>query len=180
MNPQPPEGFDYFELFGLEPAYDIDEGVLHGKYLLLARSVHPDVVGKASDEMRRRSLSLSSQLNRAYDTLRDPVARAAYLLAQVAGPAAAGDRAVPGEVLDEVMMLREEIEEAQAARDTAALEALRRKITARRQSALEMIAGLSRSLAEDNSETQKDLRKQLNAIKYWSNLLDQLPPGGDV
>src|SRR3990172_1789239 len=79
LNALPPSMFTYFELFGLEPTYDLDLGLLRRKYLTLSRTIHPDVAGRSGDQVRRQSLDLSAGLNRAYDTLRDPAARAEYL-----------------------------------------------------------------------------------------------------
>ncbi len=73
LNPQPPSMFTYFELFSMEPTYDVDPGELRRKYLGLSRSIHPDMAGRDSEAQRRQSLALSSGLNRAYETLRNPV-----------------------------------------------------------------------------------------------------------
>lgn len=177
MNQVELDEFNYFELFGLEPTYEIDEASLHRKYLSLTRSIHPDVAGRQSEEDRQQSLSLSSELNRAYDTLRDPVARAEYLLSHVGEAAMRDKRSVPPETLGEIMMFREEIEEAQTAGDSAGLQTLRRQVIERQQSLKQTIDALARSLPDSDAGTQKELREQLNVIKYWSNLLDRLPPG---
>lgn len=176
LNPVEPGDYDYFELFGLQPAYQIDQTELRRKYLALARSIHPDVAGRDTEEVRQRALSHSSHLNRAYETLRDPVSRAEYLLNLAASQAGqmVQDRGVPGPLLAEVMTLRERIDEAQDRGDRSALAALRREIVARRDHFVRLIEKLSQSL--DDPAIQTELRSQLNAIKYWNNLLDQLPP----
>jgi hypothetical protein len=45
---------------------------------------------------------------------------------------------------------------------------------------MESIVSLSRALADKKPETRRALRQQLNAIKYWNNLMDRLLPGGDA
>lgn len=180
LNAEPIGRCSYFELFGLPVSYDIDEGNLHRRYLALTRSVHPDVVGQACAARRRDALTISSEMNRAYETLRDPVLRAGYLLS-LAGPDDDPDsRAAPTELLGEVMMLREEIEESRQAGDRAALAALRQQVTAKQKACMDSIASLARSLNDNKPETRRALRWQLNAIKYWNNLMDQLLPGGDA
>jgi len=176
MNAVEPDTFDYFELFGLAASYDIDMAALHRKYLSLTRSIHPDVAGRADEENRQRALGLSAELNQAYETLRDPVARAEYLLNQAGGGPGGSSRSVPAHVLGEVMRLREEIEEAVAAGDAAALAACRVQVSGRYQFSVDAIGALSRILSARAPETRDKLREQLNEAKYWRNLLDQLPP----
>lgn len=175
LNPIPPErlGFNYFEVFGLEVGYDIDTAGLHRQYLSLSRGVHPDVREERGDNIRRQALALSAELNRAYDTLRDPISRAEYLLTLAGGPLPAEDKSVPPRLLGEVMTIREEIDEATSAKDTAALTTLRETVAVRRQAALDEIAGLCRQNKTDEA-ARAQWRKQLNAIKYWNNLLEQV------
>jgi len=175
LNRLPPSMFTYFELFNMEPSYEIDTAELRRRYLSLSRSIHPDIAGRASDKDRRRSLALSSGLNRAYETLRNPVERAEYLLHLAGGPAAADDKSVPGSLLAEVMMLREEIEDAIKAEDRDALEAGRSVVLTRQQQSLDEIARVCRSSDLADQTAQRQLRQELNAVKYWNNLLDRLP-----
>jgi len=177
LNPLPPDTFNHFELFDMEPSFDLDEQMLHQKYLSLSRSVHPDIAGREPGKIRKRSLTLSSELNRAYDTLRDHTSRAEYLLSLAGGPSAADDKSVPPELLGEIVMLREAIEEAITSNDREALYNLKQPIAIKRQAILEQIAQLCRSLEPGNTAVHKQLRSQLNAIKYWNNLMDQLPTG---
>ncbi len=175
LNPIPPEGlgFNYFEIFGLPAGYDVDTAALHRQYLSLSRGVHPDSREDRSESVRRQALSLSAELNRAYETLRDPVARAEYLLTLAGGPSPAEDKSVPARLLGEVMTLREEIEDAAAGKNADALRALGETIAARRQAALDEIAGLCRGAGRDEAALRQ-WRKQLNAVKYWNNLLEQV------
>ncbi|HON66700.1 MAG TPA: Fe-S protein assembly co-chaperone HscB [Phycisphaerae bacterium] len=175
LNPLPPSLFTYFELFGLEPTYEIDLGELRRKYLTLSRSIHPDVAGRTSDSQRAQSLALSSGLNRAYETLRNPVDRAEYLLHLANGPSAADDKSVPGELLGEVMMLREQIEEATEASDQDLLASTRAEVLKQQKETLEEIASICRSGDLKEPATQQRLRQQLNAVKYWNNLLEKIP-----
>ncbi|MDZ4262005.1 MAG: Fe-S protein assembly co-chaperone HscB, partial [Pseudomonadota bacterium] len=71
---------NYFELFGLPVSYDLDDNALTERYRDLQKVFHPDHFASASDQERRLSLQQAAQINSAYDTLRDPLARARYLL----------------------------------------------------------------------------------------------------
>ncbi len=171
---------DYFELFGLPRAYDLDTSGLHRKYLALARATHPDVTsGSGSETLRQNVLQINAELNEAYETLKDPVQRASYLLKLSGGPSAAEDKTVPGNVLGEVMMLREEVEEAESVDDRATLLAMRKQVESRQQATMDEIAQQCRELPSRGEEVFASLRHALNTIKYWNNLLEQLPADED-
>ena len=71
---------DYFELFGLPVAFDIDSNDLAVRYRQLQRQFHPDRFASAPAAERRLSVQMTAQINAAFQTLKDPVARARYLL----------------------------------------------------------------------------------------------------
>lgn len=71
---------NYFELFGLPVGFEIDGRLLTGRYRDLQKALHPDRFANAPDQERRLSLQQAAQINSGYETLRDPLARARYLL----------------------------------------------------------------------------------------------------
>jgi molecular chaperone HscB len=168
-------GASYFELFGLPATYEIDTDALHQKYLIICRNTHPDQFVNESPEASRLAMRLSAQVNRAYETLRDPLLRAEYLIEAFGGKSAAEHKTVPQDLLQEVMGLREDIEEAAGSRDAKAIGELRERVLARREEVLEQIAGLARQLEEQRDEVKlNELRERLNAVKYFENLRTQL------
>lgn len=173
---QPADTFDCFELFGLKRSYDIDLDALHHKFLSMCRVIHPDISRHDSDKRRQQALTLSAEFNRAYDTLHDPIARAEYLLSLYGGPSPSEDKTVSKDLLGEVLLLREELDEAIEDSETDTLQNLKQQITDRHEQTLNRIAELARKLNETDVDTRKKLREQLNTIKYWNNLLDQIPP----
>jgi len=117
---------NHFQLFGLEPAFDLDPASLGETYRQLQRAVHPDRYANASDQERRLAVQRAAQVNEAYQTLREPLRRARYLL-HLRGIDIREDTntAMDAAFLMEQMALRERLEEAAAAADPrAALEAL--------------------------------------------------------
>ena len=102
-------------------------------------------------------------MNRAYETLRDPV-RGPSTCSPVRRASSSDDKSVPAELLGEVMMLREEIEEAKQANDQAALQILLERITARQQDAGEHRRLASQVLRVRQRAERSELRQQLNAI----------------
>ena len=73
-------GKNFFELFGLPTRFDVDATDLASRYRELQRRFHPDRFAAAPESERRLSMQMTAQINGAYQTLRDPVARARYLL----------------------------------------------------------------------------------------------------
>ncbi len=70
----------YFELFGLDEAFEVDLKALSGRYKTLQKALHPDRFIHATERERRISLQQAAQVNSAFQTLKDPLARARYLL----------------------------------------------------------------------------------------------------
>ena len=123
---QVPEQSDYFAMFGLPRKLWIEMGALEQKFLQLSWKLHPDNFVNATPEEREFSLKQSSELNDAYRTLRDPVARVEYLLA-IEGARVEGKnkQQAPPELLEEVFELNESLDELRVAKasggDTVAL-----------------------------------------------------------
>lgn len=169
-----PATVDYFGLFQLPRGYDIDPAELEDRFLSLSRNVHPDFFNTQPQQVQHLAVRLSAQVNGAYRVLRSPVLRAEYLLELTGGPSAAQDKGVPDGFLGEIMLLREEIEEALAGGDRAAREAHRRTVDERRSRALAEIAALARKLPEAKDAERLKLRQLLNTMKYFDNILNLL------
>jgi molecular chaperone HscB len=123
---QVPGHSDYFAMFELPRKLWIEMGALEQKFLQLSWKLHPDNFVNATPEEREISLKRSSELNDAYRTLREPVARVEYLLA-IEGARKEGQnkQQAPPELLEEVFELNESLDELREAKasggDTAAL-----------------------------------------------------------
>ena len=71
---------DYFSLFGFEPMMAIDVSLLQQRFQKLQNEYHPDKYSAASEQQSRQAMQISSLLNEAFQTLKDPIKRAIYLL----------------------------------------------------------------------------------------------------
>src|SRR5262249_10827257 len=106
---------DLFAVLGLPRRLPIDPVALERRYHDASRLVHPDRHQPASPEERELSLAASTAVNRAYRTLRDPVARARYWL-ELHGERLAEDGArVPPEIAAEVFETQERLAHLPAA-----------------------------------------------------------------
>jgi len=117
---------NHFELFDLKPGFALDGAALEAAYRDIQARVHPDRFAHAGDAERRASMQWTTRVNEAYRTLKSPVTRAQYLL-ELHGVDVGleTNTSMPPEFLLEQMELREALERAGAAKDAAALDALR-------------------------------------------------------
>ena len=64
----------------MQESFDLDLEKLTNEYKNLQSQTHPDKFSGADDASRLHALQLSSIINDAFDTLKSPLKRAAYLL----------------------------------------------------------------------------------------------------
>lgn len=118
-------GRNYFELFGLPAAYALDRSLLDAAYRELQNTVHPDRFAAQPDAAQRVAMQWAAQANEAYQTLRHPVSRAAYLLKlQGIDALDAGNTKMAPSFLMQQMEWREAIDAARAEKRLEALDAL--------------------------------------------------------
>jgi molecular chaperone HscB len=131
----------HFDLFGLQPAFAVDEARLERAYREIQSQVHPDRFAHAGDAERRASLQWTTRVNEAYRTLRNPVARASHLLAlNGVDVAFETNTAMPADFLMQQMELREALEEATEAKNPTALDELQKRIDADKRALEERLA----------------------------------------
>ncbi len=109
---QPPGQADHFTRLRLEPAFDLDGEELERRYFEMQRLLHPDrFVTKAPSEMAL-SQQQATSLNEAYETLKDPLSMADYLIGlDGGGTAEGGDH--DSQLLQESLEMREALAEAE-------------------------------------------------------------------
>jgi len=72
---------NHFVLFDLPVSFEVDKQHLADTYRQLQSEYHPDRFATESDEKRRFAQQTAAQINEAYQTLKQPLARGRYLLA---------------------------------------------------------------------------------------------------
>jgi molecular chaperone HscB len=147
VQPLPP-GTDYFGFFGWPQKLTIDPALLEEQFHKLSWKLHPDNFVRASEEERNLSLDRSSQLNDAYRTLRDPIARIEYLLLRL-GLRKEGTtkQQAPPELLEEVFALNESLDELREARaEGGNVEALRGRLVEEQSNFKEKLEGVDDEL----------------------------------
>ena len=119
----------YFNLFQLEPSFDIDTEALEQTYRALAARFHPDKFASASAFEQKQAVMMSSTINDAYRTLKSPIDRAAYLLkSQNINADAPEHTSFSPEFLMQQMEWRETLMDAQMEQNHDAIRALDQEI----------------------------------------------------
>ena len=119
----------YFNLFQLEPSFNIDTEALEQTYRALAARFHPDKFASASAFEQKQAVMMSSTINDAYRTLKNPIDRAAYLLkSQNIDADAPEHTSFSPEFLMQQMEWRETLMDAQMEQNHNAIRALDQEI----------------------------------------------------
>jgi len=170
---EPASQVSYFAALELPEQLSIDRKDLEARFYRLSRTLHPDRFARAAPEEQQRALDASALLNDAYRVLRDPVARAEYLLS-LRGLVPADSKSVPPELLEEVFELNMALEEVKMG-DREAIPQLRQSHKSFQQMLAETDHGLESDFSAwdstQNPELLDRLRARLNHRKYISNLL---------
>jgi molecular chaperone HscB len=140
---------NHFEVFGLSRKLGIDTAALQRTFYELSRRYHPDFHQGAAPAAQAEALEASARLNAAYRTLRDPLARADYLVRLEEGretkEGATARPVAPPALLEEMFEIQEALAEAKAgaldADARASLTAQRDRLLARLRDEESRIAG---------------------------------------
>lgn len=72
---------DVFELFNLNPTFNIDIKQIDREYKALQKIVHPDMITALKDkDVIKEAENVSAFISRTYETLRDDYSRARYFV----------------------------------------------------------------------------------------------------
>ncbi len=124
-----------FEIFGLSPRFDLDRATLDARWKALQREAHPDRFATADAQAQRQAMQWSVRINEAYQRLKDPLRRAAYLCELHGAPVEAErNTAMPPDFLMQQMRWREDLEEASGLPD---LERMADEVDAARRAMLQ-------------------------------------------
>lgn len=169
---------DYFELFGIPRSLNLSPDMLQQRFYQLSRELHPDRFMRSPESERQKALDMSSALNDAYRTLKDPLKRARYLLSQEGfeiGEQRGDD--VPPELLEEVFELNMALEEMRSGDDSARpqLETAEKHFTGMLEDVDRQLGHLFEQYDQSKSrETLTEIRGALNRRKYIQNLVGEV------
>jgi molecular chaperone HscB len=123
-----------FELFDTQSRFAQDRAALDARWRVLQAEVHPDRFAAQGAAAQRIAMQWAVRVNEAYQRLKDPIKRAAYLCELNGAPIEAeNNTAMPTAFLVQQMEWREALDDAH---DVAAVEALLSEVDAHRRTAL--------------------------------------------
>src|SRR4051812_41170862 len=129
-----------FELFALPQRFGQDRAEIDARWKELQREAHPDRFAAQGAAAQRVAMQWSVRINEAYQRLKDPLRRAAYLCELRGAPIdAERNTAMPPAFLVEQMEWREALDDAAG---EAELNSLADRLQASREAALADIAKL--------------------------------------
>jgi molecular chaperone HscB len=154
-----PAGADYFAFFALPQKLALDAVALEKEFHKLSWKLHPDNFVRAGEFERNLSLERSSELNDAYRTLREPIARVEYLLLRLGlRKEGTSKQQAPPELLEEVFELNESLDELREARaDGGDVVSLRERLVEAQQNFQQKLEEVDKELAAAGTDWDKAL-----------------------
>ena len=144
-----------FALFALPERFRQDRAALDVRWKELQREAHPDRHAAQGAAAQRVAMQWSVRINEAYQRLKDPLKRAAYLCEQRGAPInAESNTAMPTAFLMQQIQWREALDEAATEGE---LDALATELSAARA---QVLAGIERLLdeAQDAAAAANEVR----------------------
>jgi len=150
---------DDFELFGTPRQYALDRAALDARWRALQAEVHPDRFAVEGAAAQRIAMQWAVRVNEAYQRLKDPLQRAAYLC-ELNGAAIEADNntAMPKAFLMQQMAWRESLDDAH---ELSAVEQLADDVAAHRLAALAQLEA-----ALDEAHDYAAAAQQVRALMF--------------
>jgi len=172
-----PSGFnlqqDHFQLFGLPQSFAIDATQLDLHYRALQAQVHPDKSAHLSEAEQRLAMQHSTQVNEAYQTLRNPLKRARYLLSlHGVDTQEETNTAMPVDFLMEQMEWREAVAEAD---DVSMLDELEARLHRETRALENELAGKI-----DNEKNYADAAGLVRKLRFMEKLAEEIHSAYDA
>jgi molecular chaperone HscB len=111
-----------FELFDVPVQFEQDRAQLDTRWKTLQREAHPDRFAADGAAAQRVAMQWSVRINEAYQRLKDPLKRAAYMCELLGAPVQAeNNTAMPASFLMQQMEWRESLDDTDSAQGLEAL-----------------------------------------------------------
>jgi molecular chaperone HscB len=162
---------DDFELFGLPRRFALEHTALDARWRALQGEVHPDRFAVEGAAAQRVAMQWAVRVNEAYQRLKDPLRRAAYLC-ELAGEgiAAENNTAMPTAFLMQQMAWREALDDASGVEQ---VQALTEQVATRRCTALEELRATLDD-AHDHAAAAQQVRALMFVERFASDLDQRL------
>lgn len=160
---------NYFQLFGIEVFFDVDLNQLSQTYQTLQKAVHPDRFAHASSQEQLLAVQKSAEINDAYQTLKQPLKRAEYILILRGVDMPNEQQSFSDNAfLMQQMELREMLDDVKFADDVdTAFENAQQVLTQEYQQLLTLMSG---QICENNATTNALACDNLRKLKFYQKL----------
>ncbi len=160
---------NHFDLFQLPQRFALDAAALDAAFREVQGQVHPDRFVQAGDMEKRVAMQWATQANEAYQTLKNPLKRAAYLC-ELNGVdlKSESNTAMPSAFLIQQMEWREALQEARVEKDETTLESLGKEWRSARQEHMKQIE--ARLDAQDYALASQSVREWMFLEKFGEEL----------
>lgn len=160
-----------FQIFGVPEQFAQSLPALDAKWKALQREAHPDKFATQGASAQRLAMQWSVRINEAYQRLKDPLKRAAYLCELRGVPInAENNTAMPTAFLMQQIEWREQADEVAT---DAQIEALLAEVSALKQSLLSQ-CGHALDVDNDPQSASSLVRSLMFIDKFESELEDRL------
>jgi molecular chaperone HscB len=158
---------DDFTLFGLPRRHALDATALASQWRALQAQVHPDRFASEGASAQRLAMQWAVRVNEAYQRLKDPLRRGAYLCELHGAPInAENNTAMPGAFLMQQMEWREALDDAA---DADAVEALDDTVAAQETAMLARLTDALDVLGDPAAAAQ-----QVRALMFVARFRDDI------
>lgn len=159
---------DDFTLLGLPQRQALDRGLLDERRRQLQAEVHPDRFAHEGPAAQRVAMQWAVRVNEAWQRLKDPLSRAAYLCELRGVPIAAeSNTAMPREFLMQQMAWREALDDA--GRDVAAIQSLDDSVAAEERAMHQRLVALL-----DEAGNTAAAAAQVRALMFVTRFRDEV------
>jgi molecular chaperone HscB len=160
-----------FELFGLAQQFAQDRAAIDARWKDLQREAHPDKFAAQGAASQRIAMQWSVRINEAYQRLKDPLRRAAYLCELNGAPVnAENNTAMPSEFLMQQMAWREALDDAGSA---AELDEIDAQVVATRREMLKKCEHLL-DVAHDYAQAAQQVRALMFVERFARDIETRL------
>jgi molecular chaperone HscB len=160
-----------FELFGLAQQFAQDRAAIDARWKDLQREAHPDKFAAQGAASQRIAMQWSVRINEAYQRLKDPLRRAAYLCELNGAPVnAENNTAMPSEFLMQQMAWREALDDAGSA---AELDEIDAQVVAARREMLKKCEHLL-DVAHDYAQAAQQVRALMFVERFARDIETRL------
>ncbi len=160
---------NYFELFQLPIKLPIDSGQLTVNYQQLQRQYHPDNFAQATDNEKVAIIQKSAMINDGYQTLKNPLKAAEYLLSLQGVDVAIEQNIIhDADFLMEQFSLREKLDDIESQNNIELLDDFHSEISQREKQVYQQLLG---DISQQNWQAALN---QIYKIRYLARLIEQI------